>query len=68
MDYEIYDGVFVSEGHTLEYFFAPDDTCIIRERYRSGTQEPHNTHTRVSCSDGLIHQNKFKELGYDKVS
>jgi hypothetical protein len=68
MNYEIYNGMFTLEGHTIEYEFNTDDTCTIRERYRAGSQEPHNSHTRVSCSNAVIHQKSFIKLGYDKVS
>tara|TARA_B110000902_G_C14034278_1_gene485315 strand:+ start:225 stop:440 length:216 start_codon:yes stop_codon:yes gene_type:complete len=67
MDYELYNGVFVLEGHTLAYEFH-GDTCTIRETIHHQSREPHNSHTRVSSSNAVIHQNKFIKLGYDKVS
>tara|TARA_B110000285_G_C15015579_1_gene558874 strand:- start:339 stop:542 length:204 start_codon:yes stop_codon:yes gene_type:complete len=64
---KFYEGVWVSEGHTVSYEQHGEEVSI-RETIDSPNIDVYNSHVRTSLESAIKNQNKYIELGYDKIS
>tara|TARA_X000001036_G_scaffold259397_1_gene241150 strand:- start:874 stop:1077 length:204 start_codon:yes stop_codon:yes gene_type:complete len=67
MDNLIYSGVYVSEGHSITYIINDNDTVTITETYKANGQDI-ETNQIVDIDKAIDYQQKYIDLGYDKIS
>ena len=67
MDKLLYSGVWVSEGHFITFVINDNDTATITEEYTAEGKQ-FTSHQITDTDKAIEYQQRYIDLGYDKIS